>query len=89
MGMFKEWTCPIRDVQLSPRDMLVLYTDGATEACNQTGEEFGEARLVESLRRNRERCPQDLLAAVIADVRHFSAEHQHDDITLVVCKGRD
>lgn len=89
MGMFKEWACPARDVELFPRDTLVLYTDGATEACNQAGEEFGEARLLESLRRNCERCPQDLLAAVIGDVRHFSAEQQYDDITVVVCRGRD
>jgi serine phosphatase RsbU (regulator of sigma subunit)/predicted enzyme related to lactoylglutathione lyase len=89
MGLFKEWTCPAREVQLFPRDTLVLYTDGATEAFNKAGEEFGEWRLVESLIRNRQKCPQDLLAAMIAEVRQFSADQQHDDITLVVCKGRD
>ena len=89
MGMFREWTCPAKDVELFPHDTLVLYTDGATEACNQAGEEFGEARLVDSLRRNKEQPPQDLLSAVIADVRQFSADHQHDDITVVVCRGKD
>ena len=37
-----------------PGDTLVLYTDGITESFNDAGEDFGERRLIESLRRNRE-----------------------------------
>jgi serine phosphatase RsbU (regulator of sigma subunit)/predicted enzyme related to lactoylglutathione lyase len=89
VGLFKEWVCPAKDVNLMPEDMLVLYTDGATEAFNKAGEEFGEERLVESLYRNRQKSPQALLTTMIADVRQFSADEQHDDITMVVCKGRE
>jgi serine phosphatase RsbU (regulator of sigma subunit)/catechol 2,3-dioxygenase-like lactoylglutathione lyase family enzyme len=89
VGLFKEWACPAKDVELLPDDTLVLYTDGATEALNKAGEEFGECRLLESLYRNRQKSPQALLTAMIADVRQFSAEQLHDDITLVVCKGRE
>ncbi|PYX62977.1 MAG: hypothetical protein DMG74_18705 [Acidobacteria bacterium] len=89
MGLFKEWDCHVRETRLFPGDTLALYTDGATEAFNKTGEEFGEARLIESLRQKREMGSRDLLAAVIADVRQFSHEQQHDDITLLVCKGSD
>jgi serine phosphatase RsbU (regulator of sigma subunit)/predicted enzyme related to lactoylglutathione lyase len=89
VGLFKEWTCPAREIQLLPRDILALYTDGATEAFDKSGEEFGEARLIESLCRHREKFPRELFAAVIADVQQFSTGEQGDDITLVVCKGTD
>src|SRR5208282_2372479 len=43
MGLFEEWHCEIAEVQLAPGDTLVLYTDGASEATNAEGEEFGES----------------------------------------------
>jgi sigma-B regulation protein RsbU (phosphoserine phosphatase) len=42
-------------VKLQPRDLLVLYTDGITEAASPTGEEFGRERLVSALRSGEDR----------------------------------
>ena len=42
LGLFEKWDCSIAEYQFRPGDMLVLYTDGITEACNEQGEEFGE-----------------------------------------------
>jgi catechol 2,3-dioxygenase-like lactoylglutathione lyase family enzyme len=86
VGLFKDWECSTREVRLHPDDILALYTDGITESFNQAGEEFGEARLVEALRKARNLAAQELLASVIDEVQQFSAEEQHDDITLIVAK---
>ena len=88
LGLFKEWDCSVGVVQISAGDILALYTDGITEAFDAAEEEFGEERLVESLRRNRELSSPTLLAAIIAEVQQFSALEQHDDITLIVAKCR-
>jgi serine phosphatase RsbU (regulator of sigma subunit) len=86
LGLFKDWDCSIGECRLSPGDTLALYTDGVTESFNDMGEEFGEQRLVEALRRHRGLSPQTLLAAIIEDVRQFSPHEQYDDITLIVAK---
>lgn len=86
LGLFEDWDCEIGESALLPGDTLVLYTDGVTEAFNDGGEEFGEQRLIESLRRNRSQPPRGLLEAVLDDVKRFSPCEQHDDITLVVAK---
>jgi sigma-B regulation protein RsbU (phosphoserine phosphatase) len=69
-------------------DTLALYTDGVTESFNDAGEEFGEERLVESLRRRRGLSSQALIAAIVAELRQFSPYEQSDDITLIIAKGR-
>jgi serine phosphatase RsbU (regulator of sigma subunit) len=88
LGLFREWDCSTQERQLFPGDILALYTDGITESFNDEEEEFGEHRLIEVLRRNRDRSSQELLTAIVDDVRRFSPRDQHDDITLIVAKGR-
>ena len=86
LGVFKKWDCEIGESQLFPGDTLALYTDGITESFNAAREEFGEARLVEALRRHRALSSQAMLAAVVEEVRQFSPHEQHDDITLIIAK---
>jgi serine phosphatase RsbU (regulator of sigma subunit)/catechol 2,3-dioxygenase-like lactoylglutathione lyase family enzyme len=86
LGLFSEWNCEIGESALSPGDTLALYTDGVTEAFNDQGEEFGEQRLADSLRRNRKHPPRELLNAILDDVKRFSPGEQRDDITLLVAK---
>jgi serine phosphatase RsbU (regulator of sigma subunit) len=86
LGLFDEWECSIRECQLASGDTLVLYTDGATEACNDAGEEYGEHRLIEALRRYRERPSSALLTSIADDIQQFSPNQQQDDITLIVSK---
>jgi serine phosphatase RsbU (regulator of sigma subunit) len=52
MGLFAQWHCVIEARQLFPGDTLLLYTDGATEARSQSGDEFGEQRLLETLQQH-------------------------------------
>lgn len=88
LGLFKDWECGMGERQLCPGDMLALYTDGVTESFNDAWEEFGEHRLLEVLRRQKELPSQSLLASIVDDVRKFSPHEQRDDITLIVAKCR-
>jgi serine phosphatase RsbU (regulator of sigma subunit) len=86
LGLFNEWKCSISEYQLSSGDTLLLYTDGATEASNDAGEEYGERRLIEAMRRYRDQPSSALLASLADDIHQFSPGRQHDDITLIVSK---
>jgi len=88
LGLFEEWDCSMRDQEVSPGDVLALYTDGITEASNGRGEEFGERCLVEALRQHRQLSCQALLATIVDEVRRFSPQEQHDDITAIIAKFR-
>jgi serine phosphatase RsbU (regulator of sigma subunit)/catechol 2,3-dioxygenase-like lactoylglutathione lyase family enzyme len=88
LGAFKDWDCALAQSQLSPGDVFVLYTDGVTESFGPTDEEFGEARLIDALRRHRRLSAPALCSAIVDEVRQFSPHEQHDDITLIVAKCR-
>jgi serine phosphatase RsbU (regulator of sigma subunit) len=86
MGLFPEWDCKVAEEQLHPGDLFAIYTDGVTEAADPTGDEFGEERLIETLRRNRKSVAASLLQSVIQSVQQFSPGEQGDDITVVVAR---
>jgi serine phosphatase RsbU (regulator of sigma subunit) len=88
VGVFEKWDCSIGEQWLEEGDTLALYTDGITEAFNDRGEEFGEQRLVNALRRHRDLRPAALLESVVAEVEAFHAGGQTDDITLVIAQCR-
>jgi serine phosphatase RsbU (regulator of sigma subunit)/catechol 2,3-dioxygenase-like lactoylglutathione lyase family enzyme len=90
LGLFEKWDCSIAEYQFRPGDMLALYTDGITEACNEQGEEFGENSLLERLRRYREQSCEVALQSIANEVRDFNPAEQQDDITLIIakCKGQ-
>jgi sigma-B regulation protein RsbU (phosphoserine phosphatase) len=68
-------------------DMLVLYSDGVTEANNPEYDEFGEDRLIEVLRQNRHLPAQGIVKAVTKALAEFAGTApQADDITLVVAR---
>jgi len=88
MGLFEDWHCEIAEVQLAPGDMLVLYTDGVTEATNADGEEFGESHLLDTLGGQSHLPVGLLLQAVVDAVQQFSiGSEQQDDITLVIARS--
>jgi serine phosphatase RsbU (regulator of sigma subunit) len=89
VGLFKDWDCSMAQCSLSAGDTLALYTDGITESFNDSGEEFGEARLIDSLRQNCGSSPQAALDSIVQAVRRFSGREQHDDITLIIARGRE
>jgi len=89
LGLFPEWDCEIGERRLEPGDVMALYTDGITETFDAAEQEFGEERLVASLRRHRSLAPDALVASVVEDVRRFGPHEQSDDVTLIVAKCRE
>jgi len=77
-----------RDVlHLRPKDVLVFYTDGVTEAVNFQGESFGVERLRASMLRYRAEPAPVMAKQVLWDVRRFAGlAPQADDLTVVVAK---
>ena len=88
LGLFEKLDYTLEERQLFPGDTLVLYTDGVTESFNDSGEQFGERRLIEALQRHRTLAPQDLIGSVLAGVRSFNPREQQDDITLIIGQVR-
>jgi phosphoserine phosphatase RsbU/P len=75
-------------VQISPGDLLVAFTDGISEAMNLEDEEWGEERLLDSIRGCPAKTAQELLEYVFAAATQFAgAAPQHDDMTLVVLRA--
>jgi sigma-B regulation protein RsbU (phosphoserine phosphatase) len=88
LGAFADWECEVQSVTIEPGDVLVLYSDGITEAENENGEQFGEARLLELLHGCRNLGADQLLEAIIGSVLDFSHNEQLDDITLVIGQSK-
>jgi sigma-B regulation protein RsbU (phosphoserine phosphatase) len=69
-------------------DLIVMVTDGVTEAMDFQGETFGRERLLSSVRRHRRLDAQQLAGQILWDVRRFvGLAEQSDDITIVVVRA--
>jgi sigma-B regulation protein RsbU (phosphoserine phosphatase) len=74
-------------VRFAPGDLLVVYTDGCTEAASPAGELFGEERLEEVLRAHRSEAPAALLDAVRGALLSWTgAPRLKDDLTLLALR---
>lgn len=74
-------------VHLQSGDVLVLYTDGVTEARNVDGEESGEALLLSAVRESKALHADGILRQITNAVNSFAGTApQHDDITVIVMR---
>jgi sigma-B regulation protein RsbU (phosphoserine phosphatase) len=74
-------------IQLEKGEMLILFTDGVTEAMNVSFAEYGDERLVAALKNAVGSNCQEMINAVKADVSEFTEEaEQSDDITMLTIK---
>ena len=70
-----------------PGDILVLYTDGITEAPNEDGKEFSGARLADTVRQCARQSACEINNGILEAVERFVGDvPQHDDLTLVTVK---
>ena len=89
LGLFEEWDCRVAERQLSAGDLLVIYTDGVSEAApGEDAEEFGDDRLIANLKAHQCKPAGTILDEVIAEVQRFSQGEQADDMTLIVSRCR-
>ncbi|MGB5897478.1 MAG: ammonium transporter [Geitlerinemataceae cyanobacterium] len=76
-------------VQLFPQDIVILYTDGITEAENVDRQLYSIERLCEVVRHHRHKSAQGIRESVVEDVRAYIGDREaYDDITLVVLKQK-
>jgi sigma-B regulation protein RsbU (phosphoserine phosphatase) len=84
LGVFPDWTYQEQHVDLEPGDRLVIFSDGITEIENAEHDEFGEVRLMDVLRANRELDAESMQKRVMAAIAEFSGGNFQDDATLIV-----
>ena len=74
-------------VPLQSGDVMVVYTDGITEAINNVGVTYGIERLAEAIRSSHEQPSKGIREAVLRNLReHIAGEELLDDISLLVIK---
>jgi sigma-B regulation protein RsbU (phosphoserine phosphatase) len=76
-----------RTEPFAPGDVLVLYSDGLTEAPNEADTEFSGARLADAVRRLHGRTAHDVNDGILENLRRFTGDTPpRDDFTLVTVK---
>jgi serine phosphatase RsbU (regulator of sigma subunit) len=90
LGMFDSSTYEAHESVLEPGDVLVLYSDGVTEAENHNGQPFEEAGLEHVVDIHAGESPNEIARAILRVVEvHTQETHLADDVTLLVAKRRD
>jgi sigma-B regulation protein RsbU (phosphoserine phosphatase) len=73
--------------KIEPEELLVIYSDGVTEAMNSKTEEFGEDKLLDIIKSNLNFSAKELIDKIVTEVKAHSIKvEQSDDITLMVLK---
>ncbi len=87
LGVFPDTTFEApATVVLDPGDVIVLWTDGVTEAADRGGACFGADRALEIVRQRRHEPAAEIVKSVSRAVFEFQGSPQADDVTCVVCK---
>ncbi len=87
LGILEDFPYAGSSLTLGPGDLLVIYSDGVTDATNRAEEPFGLQRLTELLHRASRQSAAAAVAAIVAAVReHAEGTEQADDITLVAVR---
>jgi sigma-B regulation protein RsbU (phosphoserine phosphatase) len=85
LGVMSDATWERATAQMSPGDVLLLYTDGITDAQNRQGEFFGDRRLHQALRASPALSARGIHDTLVATLHDFVGDTpQFDDITLMV-----
>ena len=80
----------VRDLPtlLEPGDVLVLYTDGATEASSPSGEEWGRERLAQAVKENYDKPAREIIASLQLAVLEWTDNvGSNDDVTFFIIKA--
>jgi serine phosphatase RsbU (regulator of sigma subunit) len=89
LGAFSKAVFDEDVLELKPGEVVVMFTDGVTEARNADQEEFGESRLLDCLAKYEGNRPERLLDRIFGAVRGFCGqEEQRDDITVTATRMR-
>jgi len=87
IGLMEGLTIHKDEIQLEPGDILLLYTDGITEATDQLGALWGEDRLADIIRQNADSSAEQLIRKIMQALKdHTNGNPLADDVTLVISK---
>ena len=87
IGIVDDFQITERSTTLKPGDLMLLYTDGVTEATNPKLEEFGEHRLGKLAQQRVHLAAMEVVEALRHELKHFVAGQElEDDATIVACK---
>jgi Stage II sporulation protein E (SpoIIE) len=87
LGLLPDARYETTAIQVSPGDLLVMFSDGLVEATNDKGEEYGDDRLVTLLRSHSDETPAQLRESIIGSLSSFaSAGQPHDDLTFAIIR---
>jgi sigma-B regulation protein RsbU (phosphoserine phosphatase) len=87
IGLVEDYKIHADEITLQPGDVVLLYTDGVTEAANPSQEQFGRERLAQLVAENAALPARDLVAALRQGLADFIAgEPLADDVTILACK---
>lgn len=87
VGLFEDCEYEEETVKLKGNDLLIFYTDGVVEAEDPQGEQFGEEKLIELVRKNAFLTSDDIQKLILDEVDSFAKGlEQRDDITVVVMR---
>jgi sigma-B regulation protein RsbU (phosphoserine phosphatase) len=84
LGLFERTDYPTGHCPLEPNDLVFLYTDGIYEVANAQGEEFGQRRLLEGVRRRIQLPAEHLFSELLSEVQQFSGGEEFDDDVCLV-----
>ena len=88
LGMFRETRYHQYYLDFEPGDVLVLYTDGATEANSPSGEEFGRERLAQAVKKTYDRPAREMIASLQMEILEWTANAgSNDDVTFFIIKA--
>lgn len=87
MGVMHDFSYKEKSISLNPGEIIVLYTDGVTEAENTTGEQFEEKRVIDVVTKNSHLSSAEICEKLFEEVQSFQKdEAQQDDFTVVIIK---
>jgi len=88
LGMFRDSRYYEYFETIEPGEVLVLYTDGVTEAMNAAGEEYGRERLIAAVRECRDQPARDMIDFMHRDLIAWTEGHGiTDDVTFFIVKA--
>jgi sigma-B regulation protein RsbU (phosphoserine phosphatase) len=87
LGMLPQATYQKEKIDLQQGDVLVIYSDGVSEAMDIKDEEFGEERLAEMVTHNLQKSAIEIKDLILSGIEEYVGHaEQHDDLTLVVAR---
>ena len=86
LGVFPEKGYTERTAEMDPGDSLVLYTDGVTEALDESDRPFHLDRLEQIVANSAAATPEEICGLVVRTVEEHRTHHRQDDVTLLVLR---